>query len=54
MNFVFTKDMGLVQDGVFLIMTGVYKSVEELPNLGNFRQVVQEVLDEKMKKVLSN
>lgn len=42
---VFTKDSIIVKTWVSLILAGTY-TIDDVPNIGNLREVVQEVLDE--------
>lgn len=42
---VFTKDSVIVKSWVALILAGTY-TIDDVPNIGNLREVVQEVLDE--------
>lgn len=44
MNF-FNKDSQAVKSALLLFSAGLYKSIEDVPNLFNLRAVVQEELD---------
>lgn len=41
----FNKDSIIVKTWVALILAGTY-TIDDVPNIGNLRKVVQEVLDE--------
>lgn len=41
----FNKDSIIVKTWVVLILAGTY-TIDDVPNIGNLREVVQEVLDE--------
>ena len=41
----FTKDSVIVKSWVALILAGTY-TIDDVPNIGNLKEVVQEVLDD--------
>lgn len=44
MNFVFTKESQMVKSAVFLFGAGIYKVIEDVPNIGNLREMVVAVM----------
>lgn len=44
MNFVFTKESQMVKSAVFLFGAKIYKEIEDVPNIGNLREMVLAVM----------
>ena len=45
MDNPFNKDSQVVKSALVLLSVGVYRSIEEVPDLFNLRAIVQEELD---------
>lgn len=43
-DMVFTPDMQLVKNAILCLTAGVYYSIEDLPDIGNFQEVVKEAM----------
>lgn len=40
----FSPDSQLVKNAILCLTAGIYNSIEELPNIGNFQDAVREAL----------
>lgn len=43
---IYTKDSQIVKQMILLFTLGVYKEINDVPNVFNLRKVVQEVLED--------